>query len=61
MRGYGLPRNDDVANPDKADGLYYGLNGFHIKSDKKTRARRIWAGKERQKAKRDIRSDVEEM
>ncbi len=40
MKGYGLPRNDDVANPDCADIKHYGLKGFKIKSNNKKRARR---------------------
>lgn len=46
MRPYGLPRNDDVANPDKADELTYGLKGVKMKNRKA--ARRIWKKKERQ-------------
>jgi hypothetical protein len=40
MRGYGLPRNDDVANPDCADRRFYGLKGGRMKNRKQNR--RIW-------------------
>ena len=61
MRPYGLPRNDDVEWPDKTDGLYYGLKGFHIKSAKKTLSRRFWAKAERQRGKREIKAEVESL
>lgn len=51
MRPYGLPRNDDVAHPDKADQLTYGLKGTKMKGRKA--ARRVWKKKARQKAKVD--------
>ena len=50
MKGYGLPRNDDVGSPDKGDIALYGLSSKHGKqnSKKKKSARRIWKKKERQ-------------
>lgn len=45
MRGYGLPRNDDVEYPDKMDVTIYGLKptqlGEKRKSKSKKRFRRI--------------------
>ena len=45
MRGFGLPRNDDVQNPDVSDIQLYGLKGpghrFH-KAQTKATARRLW-------------------
>lgn len=44
MRGYGLPRNDDVQHPDKGDILLYGLPSRigKLKSKVRRRSRRIW-------------------
>ena len=45
MHGYGLPRNDDVQNPDVSDIQLYGLRGhghrFH-KAQTEVNARRWW-------------------
>lgn len=34
VRSYGIPRNDDVANPDKADLRAYGRGAFKNKAAK---------------------------
>lgn len=61
MRGYGLPRNDDVQNPDVSDIQLYGLKGhgyrFH-KAQTKATARRLWKKIERNNAKREIKNEV---
>lgn len=61
MRGYGLPRNDDVQNPDVSDIQLYGLRGhghrFH-KAQTKANARRVWKKIERNNAKREIKNEV---
>lgn len=60
MRGYGLPRNNDVQNPDLFDIKLYGLKTgrLHPKwtanGDNKRRARRVWKRIERQKVKREL-------
>lgn len=58
MRGYGLPRNDDVENPDCADILFYGLNIGKQNSKRKRRARRIWKKLARMLAKNLIKEDL---
>lgn len=69
MKGYGLPRNDDVANPDMGDIHTYGRashigklrnkTGQYRSSFKKSRlkraVRRVWKRLERIRAKRGIR------
>ena len=61
MRGYGLPRNDDVANPDVADIKKYGLKTSaggrdYFKNKRAKRAiRRIYKRTERQKNKVKVR------
>ena len=57
MKGYGLPRNDDVEHPDVADIKKYGLKTsaggrdyFKNKRAKAT-ARRRWKKKERRENK----------
>lgn len=47
MKGYGLPRNNDVEYPDKGDIALYGLKGAKLDSARKKRARRIWKKKAR--------------
>jgi len=60
MRGYGLPRHDDVAHPDMGDIYRFGLKscigsvsthgvyrGFHKNKRNKAQRRRYWAKKER--------------
>jgi len=71
MRGYGLPRDNDVEYPDIADIQLYGLksctgndpNGRDFKSTtrkakNRQSSRRIWKKKERLLAKKDIREEV---
>ncbi len=64
MRGYGLPRNDDVGNPDIADIVLYGLKAGRLcpkwtaNGDNKKRCRRIWKKKERQKYKKFIKNEI---
>ncbi len=59
MRGYGLPRNDDVAHPDQLDITVYGLKptqlGTKRKSKTKRRFRRIWKKLFRHKQKEELR------
>lgn len=59
MRGYGLPRNDDVAYPDISDILLYGLAGFKVKMSSRTKkvARRIWKKKARKEGKNLINQE----
>ena len=52
MKGYGLPRNDDVANPDLADIGHYGLKGFKLKSKNRRLARRRFKKLARKAGKR---------
>ena len=55
MKGYGLPRNDDVAHPDIADIRHYGLKtsasgtkrGIFKSKTSKAARRRIWKKKAR--------------
>lgn len=61
MIGYGLPRNDDVANPDVVDIRLYGLktsigDKCYQKPYAKISSRRIWKKKERRRAKDEIES-----
>lgn len=58
MHGYGLPRNDDVANPDIGDIKYYGLKTSaggkdYFKNDRefKRNTRRIWKKAARRQGK----------
>ena len=61
MRGYGLPRNDDVQNPDKGDIRLYALSGhgyrFH-NANKKRLNRQVWKHVERSKAKAEIFAEI---
>jgi len=57
MKGYGLPRNNDVEHPDVADICLYGLNTSsggkcYQKPGSKSRSRRIWKKKERREARK---------
>lgn len=52
MRGYGLPRNDDVAHPDKADALFHGLPSRVQKMKKRKPRRRYWKKQARRDGKR---------
>jgi hypothetical protein len=57
MRGYGLPRYDDVENPDVVDIRLYGLKTSiggrrYQKPFAKKCSRRIWKRKERALAKK---------
>lgn len=61
MIGYGLPRNDDVANPDVADIRLYGLKTSiggkcYQKPIGKSLSRRVWKKKERRRAKDEVES-----
>jgi hypothetical protein len=62
MCGYGLPRNDDVAHPDKADIRLYGLNMKHkadrLRSAVKQSARRLWKRVARREGKAEIRDQL---
>ena len=60
MKGYGLPRNDDVKNPDKADITLYGLKGYKIKSKVRQSSRRIWKKLARRNAKEMIQAKRDE-
>jgi hypothetical protein len=55
MRAFGIPRNDDVANPDKADLMLYALKGarFH-NTAKKVASRTLWKKIYRQELKKDL-------
>ena len=58
MRGYGLPRNDDVGSPDMADISFYGLNvqpeSGRTSARKRRASRRMWKKKYRQAWKREL-------
>ena len=60
MRGYGLPRNNDVEYPDVGDIQYYGLNtsaggrDYFKNKDSKAAARRYWKRKARREGKLEI-------
>lgn len=60
MKGYGLPRNDDVQYPDLYAIRLYGLKAGRLhpkwtaKRDNKRRARRIWKKIERQRIKQEL-------
>ncbi|MDQ5988418.1 MAG: hypothetical protein CSYNP_04178 [Syntrophus sp. SKADARSKE-3] len=68
MRAYGLPRNDDVKNPDSTDRGFYGLKpsigGRPARCGKyhgqrptvKAASRRIFKKKARAKTKEEIRT-----
>jgi hypothetical protein len=71
MRGYGLPRNDDVQSPDAADLRAYGLKASRgmiagpggarrsaQKAAKKARARRIWKGAARRAGHAEVRAQL---
>lgn len=61
MRGYGLPRNDDVKNPDLADIQLYGLAGHGYKfhnTERKAQSRRLWKKIARAQAKKEIRDEI---
>ena len=57
MRGYGLPRNDDVANPDIGDIRFYGLKtaaggkDYFKNKEFKRNTRRIWKKAARRQGK----------
>jgi hypothetical protein len=57
MKGYGLPRNDDVARPDIADIKLYGLKtsaggkDYFKNKASKAASRRVWKKKARRKNK----------
>jgi hypothetical protein len=61
MKGYGLPRNDDVAHPDVADIKHYGLKtsagGRDMFKSKSAKAatRRIWKKQARNAGRKEIR------
>lgn len=63
MKPYGLPRNDDVANPDVDDIKTYGLNTSaggkdYFKNKKvKKRIRRIFKRKARAESKQIIEEE----
>jgi hypothetical protein len=52
VRPYGLPRNDDVQNPDASDERVYGLKG--VKMKKRKARRRVWKKRFRSAAKKTI-------
>lgn len=61
MKAYGIPRNDDVANPDKADIKYYGLSTEDrcSKADRgKNKARRFFKKAERKNADKNIIAEL---
>ena len=71
MRAYGLPRNNDIANPDIADIHTYGLKSStgrlpkrsgeykgYVGSEEKRIARRRYKKVERLSAKHDIRNMI---
>lgn len=63
MKPYGLPRNDDVASPDKADIKLYGLSAPDrcARADRgKASSRRIWKKKARIEATRELRGLISE-
>lgn len=62
MKGYGLPRNDDVANPDKDDILTYALSGFKEEIRNKTtkaQRRRFFKRKARKQGRTEIQEQLE--
>ena len=60
MKGYGLPRNDDVGHPDVGDIKRYGLKtaaggrDYFKNKANKAGTRRIWKRKARAEGKREI-------
>ncbi len=58
MRGYGLPRNDDVAHPDVGDIRFYGLSvqpeSGRTSARRRRASRRTWKKKYRQAWKRKL-------
>jgi hypothetical protein len=63
MKAYGLPRNDDVANPDKADIKLYGLSTPDrcSRADRgKNSSRRLWKKKARNAMIAQIRDELGE-
>jgi len=60
MKGYGLPRNDDVARPDVADIKKFGLKSstggkdYNRNKKAKAAARRFWKKMERRKNKERV-------
>lgn len=58
MRGYGLPRNDDVSHPDKGDIALYGLSfqpeSGRTSARRRRASRRTWKKKYRQAWKREL-------
>lgn len=66
MKPYGLPRNDDVENPDVADIKTYGLKTSaggkdYFKNKKlKKQTRRTYKKKERQSVKQKIKEEIED-
>ena len=67
MRGYGLPRDDDIAHPDLADICIYGLKTgrghppWRHACNCKDRARRFWKKMARHKAKEEIRKEIKDL
>lgn len=59
MRGYGLPRNNDLESPDKMDIKKYGLKG--MRQRKKAEFRRIWKKKIRKAFKNEILEECNKM
>jgi hypothetical protein len=63
MKPYGLPKNDDVANPDVGDIQYYGLKtsaggrDYFKNKRRKAATRRIWKKKERRRGKDLLEED----
>ncbi len=59
MRGYGLPRVDDVEAPDKGDIQYYGLSmqpeSGRTSSRRRRSSRRTWKRRYRQFQRRRLR------
>lgn len=66
MKGYGLPRNDDVANPDLGDIRDYGLKAgcLHPKwtanGDSKKKVRRFFKKIARKAGKKEIINSLKE-
>ncbi len=64
MKAYGIPRNQDVADPDLGDMAFYGLAAgrLHPKwtanGDSKRRVRRYWKKRERRKVRRKTANTV---
>jgi hypothetical protein len=65
MKAYGLPRDDDVENPDVADIKLYGLKtsiggrDYFKNKQAKRNTRRIYKKKERIRAKLIIKQELD--